>query len=113
MEIIQELRQIEGVAGVHVMAYRQEEYVAELDRAVETASENSNVRAVVFTGAGRAFCSGADLTSLTDYHSGVEGDTLARGIRQAQGVFDKVEALPQPTIQVQRGIHVIAVRMRK
>jgi methylenetetrahydrofolate reductase (NADPH) len=30
MEIIQELRQIEGVAGVHVMAYRQEEYVAEL-----------------------------------------------------------------------------------
>ncbi|HEY5701788.1 MAG TPA: methylenetetrahydrofolate reductase [Gammaproteobacteria bacterium] len=30
MEIIQEIRQIEGVAGVHVMAYRQEEYVAEL-----------------------------------------------------------------------------------
>ncbi len=30
MEIIQEIRQIEGVAGVHVMAYRQEESVAEL-----------------------------------------------------------------------------------
>jgi methylenetetrahydrofolate reductase (NADPH) len=30
MEIIQEIRQIEGVAGVHVMAYRQEECVAEL-----------------------------------------------------------------------------------
>ena len=76
---------------------------AELDRAVETASENSNVRAVVFTGAGRAFCSGADLTSLTDYHSGVEGDTLARGIRQVQDVFDKVEALPQPTIAAING----------
>ncbi len=30
VEIIQELREIEGVAGVHVMAYRQEELVAEI-----------------------------------------------------------------------------------
>ena len=30
MELIQELREIEGVAGVHVMAYRQEEAVAEI-----------------------------------------------------------------------------------
>ena len=76
---------------------------AELDRAVEAASENPDVRAVVFTGAGRAFCSGADLTSLTDYHSGAGSDTLAQGIRQAQGVFDKVEALPQPTVAAING----------
>ncbi len=30
MEIIQQVREIEGVAGVHVMAYRQEELVAEI-----------------------------------------------------------------------------------
>jgi methylenetetrahydrofolate reductase (NADPH) len=30
VEIIQELRETEGVAGVHVMAYRQEELVAEI-----------------------------------------------------------------------------------
>jgi 5,10-methylenetetrahydrofolate reductase len=30
IEIIQRLREIEGVAGVHVMAYRQEEYVSEI-----------------------------------------------------------------------------------
>ncbi|MCP3868390.1 MAG: methylenetetrahydrofolate reductase [Gammaproteobacteria bacterium] len=30
IELIQELRQIEGVSGVHVMAYRQEEAVAEI-----------------------------------------------------------------------------------
>jgi methylenetetrahydrofolate reductase (NADPH) len=30
IEIIQEVREIEGVAGVHVMAYRQEELVAEI-----------------------------------------------------------------------------------
>jgi 5,10-methylenetetrahydrofolate reductase len=30
IELIQEVRQIEGLSGVHVMAYRQEEYVAEI-----------------------------------------------------------------------------------
>lgn len=30
VEIIQQVRQIEGVAGIHVMAYRQEELVAEI-----------------------------------------------------------------------------------
>ncbi len=30
IEIMQEVKEIEGVSGVHVMAYRQEEYVAEI-----------------------------------------------------------------------------------
>ncbi len=30
VEIIQQVREIEGVAGVHIMAYRQEELVAEV-----------------------------------------------------------------------------------
>ena len=30
MELIQQIREIEGVAGVHVMAHRQEETVAEI-----------------------------------------------------------------------------------
>ena len=30
MEIIEEVRQIEGVHGVHIMAYRQEEAVPEI-----------------------------------------------------------------------------------
>jgi 5,10-methylenetetrahydrofolate reductase len=30
IELIQEIREIEGVAGIHVMAYRQEEYVSEI-----------------------------------------------------------------------------------
>jgi hypothetical protein len=30
VEIIQQVREIEGVAGVHVMAYRQEELVVEI-----------------------------------------------------------------------------------
>jgi methylenetetrahydrofolate reductase (NADPH) len=30
IEIIQQVREIEGISGVHVMAYRQEELVAEI-----------------------------------------------------------------------------------
>jgi methylenetetrahydrofolate reductase (NADPH) len=30
VEIIQQIREIPGVAGIHVMAYRQEELVAEI-----------------------------------------------------------------------------------
>jgi 5,10-methylenetetrahydrofolate reductase len=30
IELIQEIREIKGVAGIHVMAYRQEEYVSEI-----------------------------------------------------------------------------------
>ena len=49
VEIIQQVREIEGVAGVHVMAYRQEELVAQiiddaglLPRPRRTAVSNSN-----------------------------------------------------------------------
>ncbi len=30
IDLIQEIREIEGVAGIHVMAYRQEEFVNEI-----------------------------------------------------------------------------------
>jgi enoyl-CoA hydratase/carnithine racemase len=79
------------------------EMFAELGQAVDTASKTPDIRVVVFTGAGRAFCSGADLTSVTEYHSEARGDSLAQGIRQASGVFDSVEALPQPTIAAING----------
>ena len=79
------------------------EMFADVGRAVETAAEIRDIRVVVFTGAGRVFCSGADLSNVADYHSDAEGDALADGIRQAQGVFDKVEALPQATIAAING----------
>ena len=79
------------------------EMFADVGRAVGMLSENKEVRVVVFTGAGRAFCSGADLAGVADYHSEADGDALAEGIRQIQSVFDKVEALPQTTIAAING----------
>ncbi len=71
--------------------------------AVEIIGNDPGIRTVVFTGAGRAFCSGADLANVSSYHSEAEGAALADGIRQAQGVFDRIEALPQPTIAAING----------
>ncbi len=76
---------------------------SDVEQAMEAASADSAVRVVVFTGAGRAFSSGADLTDVSQYHAGAEGDALALGIRQAQRAFDKVEALPKPTIAAING----------
>ena len=39
VETIQEIREIEGVAGVHVMAYRQEEAIAEIISASEVLGD--------------------------------------------------------------------------
>jgi enoyl-CoA hydratase/carnithine racemase len=79
------------------------EMFSDTQRAIEIVSDMGDIRVVVFTGAGRAFCSGADLTNVADHHSNSEGDTLAAGIQMAQGVFDKVEALPQATIAAING----------
>ncbi len=79
------------------------EMFADVDRAVGLASDDSDIRVIVFTGAGRAFCSGADLTNIAGYHSEAEGDALTEGIRRIQSVFDAVEALPQPTIAAING----------
>jgi 2-(1,2-epoxy-1,2-dihydrophenyl)acetyl-CoA isomerase len=68
----------------------------DLEQATLAASNRDDVRAVVFTGASRAFSSGADLTSVTEYHSDAEGDSLELGVRQVQAVFDKVATLPKP-----------------
>ena len=43
-----------------------DDMIAELWAAVERAAQDKNVRVIVLTGAGRAFCAGADVTSFGD-----------------------------------------------
>jgi enoyl-CoA hydratase/carnithine racemase len=53
----------------------------ELISALDRADEDDEVRAIVFTGSGRAFCAGADLSSggNTFAYEGYEGPVLADG----------------------------------
>lgn len=51
---------------------------AELKLAMAEASEDSNVRVIVLTGAGRGFCSGADMSLLQNTGSGQGGESFEK-----------------------------------
>lgn len=67
----------------------------ELIAALRATSTDRSVRAVVITGAGRAFCAGADLTML-----GTDGDALVRGGKE---IALLIRSTPQPVIAAVNG----------
>lgn len=82
---------------------------SEIAEMADSVSGNSDVRVIVFTGTGRGFSSGADLANLNSSQvkapagASAPGDAMKAGLLHAQSVFDKVEALPQPTIAAING----------
>ena len=72
-------------------------------RIAEIASNDSEVRIVVFKGRGRAFSSGADLTELSGGITEIDDNTLEQNIRAAQQVMDRVAEIPKPTIAAING----------
>lgn len=80
------------------------EMIDELDRAMDTAEADPETRVLVLTGAGRAFCAGADLTR-------VRGDAQQRTRGGVDGflnnfnrVLNRLEALPLPVIAAINGL---------
>jgi enoyl-CoA hydratase len=70
-----------------------------LDRAVAELESASDVRAVVLTGAGRAFVAGADIAAMRSL-SALDAERFAA---RGQGVFDRLSALPMPVIAAVNG----------
>jgi enoyl-CoA hydratase/carnithine racemase len=76
------------------------EMLLELEAAVEDIRTNSEVRAVIFTGAGeKAFCAGADLKERKT----LSDEQVKRNLYKIGEVFTKIDALPQPTIAAING----------
>lgn len=71
------------------------EMSAALRAAVEGAEANSDVHAVIVTGAGKAFCAGADLTAL--------GEATEDGLRKIYDGFLAVAHCTLPTIAAVNG----------
>jgi enoyl-CoA hydratase len=65
-----------------------------LDAAIDDIARDSTVRAVVLTGAGRAFVAGADIAAMRDLTALRAESFAARG----QAVLDRLAALPVPVI---------------
>lgn len=74
--------------------------MSEFAAAMEAAHGRSDLRALVVTGAGRAFISGGDIAELQDYPTEADGLRLATAMGEA---LARLEALPCPTIAAING----------
>jgi enoyl-CoA hydratase len=77
------------------------EMLSELLQVVEAVQGDEAVRAVVFTGNGRAFSAGADIARLVE----LEGPAEALGfLERIQTTFGRIEDLGRPTIAAVNGL---------
>jgi enoyl-CoA hydratase len=94
----------DGVATVTInrpeaMNSLSPEVVGELDQALDQIMADDDVRAVVLTGAGKAFVAGADIAAMSKM-TPLEGRKFSR---QGQAVLFKIEKLDKPVIAAVNG----------
>jgi len=75
------------------------------DRALDRIAADEGVRAVVVTGAGKAFCAGGDLAEFSRLLEADPSSLLAT-LEFNQRVFEKLEAAPAPVIAAVNGVAV-------
>lgn len=76
-----------------------------LDRALDEIAADESVRAIVVTGAGKAFCAGGDLKEFSALlHA--DASSLLEALAFNQDVFQKLEAVPVPVIAAVNGVAV-------
>jgi enoyl-CoA hydratase len=71
----------------------------EISKIVDELAADANVGAIIFTGAGRAFVAGADISRLAVAQTG----ELEKFSRLGQGVFRRIELLSKPVIAAVNG----------
>lgn len=75
-----------------------------LDAATRRARADREVHVVVLTGAGRAFCAGADIDMVKEFGDpDLPSDAFRAKVRRLQAVFDGLEALEKPVIAAING----------
>ena len=82
-----------------------EELLAELQAALDAIAADTQVRAVVIAGAGKAFCSGHDLKQMRANHS---KEYMQKLFRQCGRVMQSIISIPHPVIARVHGIATAA-----
>jgi 2-(1,2-epoxy-1,2-dihydrophenyl)acetyl-CoA isomerase len=78
----------------------------ELDRALTDVEDDPSARALVITGAGGNFSSGADLSGGRSFSGREEPRPIIEGMRRMQSILLKLHRLPKPTIAKVDGVAV-------
>lgn len=77
--------------------------VAGLQDALDSAEADAEVRSVVLTGTGRAFCAGADLKFVRRTGE-ASGDAQNRFLEEVGALLNRIEAFPKPVVAAVNGL---------
>ncbi|WP_176595048.1 MULTISPECIES: enoyl-CoA hydratase/isomerase family protein [Sphingobium] len=78
--------------------------ITELNAALDGIQADEEIRCVVLTGRGRAFCAGADLKFVGDFAPAERDAATARFLRHATDLVSRIEAFPKTVIAAVNGI---------
>jgi methylglutaconyl-CoA hydratase len=79
-----------------------DELIAGIKGALQQASEDQRVRAIVMTGAGKDFCSGADLSALQKIAGASVGENV-EDVRTLLELFLLIRRIPVPVVAAVKG----------
>jgi methylglutaconyl-CoA hydratase len=79
-----------------------DELIAEIKRGLENAAGDESVRAILISGAGKDFCSGADLSALQKI-AGASVSENSDDARSLMDLFLRIRKIPVPVIAAVRG----------
>lgn len=78
--------------------------IAELQTSLTDLEQDDDVRAVILTGAGRAFCAGADIPDLAASIRGGVAQAVRDVVGRGQGLTKRIETFPKPIIAAVNGL---------
>ena len=85
-----------------------ERLAGELNEALDQVEADAALRCVVITGAGRAFCAGADLKFVNAIPEAERAAAVAAFLQSATRLMSRLEAFPKPVIAAVNGIATAA-----
>ena len=78
------------------------EMTGQLDNILEELRRNDEVRAIVLSGAGKAFCAGSDIGEFKDFYQ--PGQVVELKLRRQNAVFQKLDSFPKPVVAAIHGL---------